>query len=478
MDRPPVFYISSESDDEPIIINDTWLNDGNVVLPQLSEIKCDQSEASTDSESKPLPNEDELGVQNLLSYEQEVALKQLEDLGNEVDLLCAETLADFNPNFLDNIDLSFLDQEQMFDPTAEEALYKLLTTNQIDMESGYIDEAELKQICSDMKEMDSDENNSCEKISSHIELQNVKLEELKDCSKLPTAEYKTDDSEKISHIELQNVKLEELKDYSNLIDAQTTEHKSEETEALECTSDDSEAIGYMTGDSEALECKNHDSEASNHKSRDYEATEDRESEASEAKNEYSKASIEKIHKPTNCIFKNSECFICSTIKGDINGDKTKVRSDELYYDWFVRDVTKDRNSQKKRKLDDTDEGHEIVVKHFKPTDSFDLFRTVTGSEFSVGSSSDTTNDDEQLTEQEKAIYREKEKDMARSLLHILTAPYFELKYPEEKRAMFIMSRASENLLSLTRELFTMYRHVIRRRGRIYMQTIDQKQCMI
>ena len=190
----------------------------------------------------------------------------------------------------------------------------------------------------------------------------------------------------------------------------------------------------------------------------------------------SETSEHKIHKPEICIYQNSECFLCNKVGGQVS----RLRNDEIYYDWFVRDITKVSDQKpEKRKLDDSDDGNEIVIKHFKPDNSSEFFRTITGSEFSVGSAPETSNDDDvDLTEQEKAIYREKEKDMARSLLHILTAPYFELKYPEEKRAMFIMSRASENLLSLTRELFTMYRHVIRRRGRIYMQTIDQKQCMI
>ena len=171
------------------------------------------------------------------------------------------------------------------------------------------------------------------------------------------------------------------------------------SEESECTSDGSEASEQMPHCSEALK----------HKSIEFEA--------SEGIILYSKA-IEKIHNPANCIFKNSECYICSTIKEDVAGVKSKVRSDELYYDWFVRNIKKDQNSQKKRKLDDSDDGTKIVVKHFKPTDNFDFFRNITGSEFSVGSSSETSND-EQLTEQEKALQREKEKETTRSLLHIL-----------------------------------------------------------
>ncbi len=484
----PVFYISSESDDEPAIINDTWLNEGNAGLSELSETKTEQNEPaiindtwlnegnaglSELSETKTEQNEvsentvnkhseDELAVQNLLSYEEEVALKDLEDLGNEVDLLCAETLADFDPNFLDNIHLSFLDQE-VVDQSGEETLSKLLETKHIDMESGYIDEEELKQICSDINEMISDEK-SCDENTSYIELQNVKLEELEEYSKQSdsrTEESKTNDCQKIS-------KFEQSKDYSEPTEAHLIESETEdsETSAFVETSDDSKTSEQV------YDC------VEESKRRNIKCGE------SEGINSYSKA-IDKIHNPTNCVFKNSECYICSTIKGEIAGDKSKVRSDELYYDWFVRDVNKDQNSQKKRirdvnkdqnsqkkrKLEDSDDGNEIVVKHFKYTDNFDLFRNVCGSEFSVGSSPETSNDDEQFTEQEKVLYREKEKDMARSVLHILTAPYFELKYPDEKRAMFIMSRATESILSLSRELFTMYRHVLRRRSRIYMQTI-------
>ena len=50
MSGHPVFYISSESDDESQIVNDTWLNEGIAVFSEISEIKSEQIETLEHSE--------------------------------------------------------------------------------------------------------------------------------------------------------------------------------------------------------------------------------------------------------------------------------------------------------------------------------------------------------------------------------------------------------------------------------------------
>ena len=103
--------------------------------------------------------------------EEELTLKQLEEI--------AKTLADFDSIFLNNINLSFLDQDQVHDSSSEQALNKLQESNGIDLEPGYIDVGESNQICSEIKELSSDVIDSDLKMS-YIELKNVKLVDLLD----------------------------------------------------------------------------------------------------------------------------------------------------------------------------------------------------------------------------------------------------------------------------------------------------------
>ncbi len=116
--------------------------------------------------------------------------------------------------------------------------------------------------------------------------------------------------------------------------------------------------------------------------------------------------------------------------------------------------------KRKRQLSSSDDD-EIVVKQFCPNANSDFFRTETGSEFSVNpTSSENSSNDDSL-----------EREVTRSVLHILTAPYFDLKYPDDKRAIFIMSKACDQLVKLTSELHTMYRHIVRNRSSLYMKTV-------
>ncbi len=148
-----------------------------------------------------------------------------------------------------------------------------------------------------------------------------------------------------------------------------------------------------------------------------------------------------------------------------NVELSKLQNNDSVCDIDQTADVQSANDQKfcgtKRKYDSSNSDDDIVIKQFRPETSSDFFKTETGSEFSVSpSSTDNSSNDDSA-----------DRDVTRSVLHILTAPYFDLKYPDDKRAMFIMSRACDQLLNLSSELHTMYRHVVRNRSKKYMKTM-------